>query len=214
MRKLPDAGRKGWLPAERDAVFKAARSLGPQPYALVRWTYETASRVTESVHVRWEEIDLRERTVVINRLKGSAPTRPLPLSQELLGTLAKIRVDKSKVLFSGSCTCKDPAPNHTHKRPVAAASCPGKHLAQRTAHCWFKRSCTAAKLHPGLCHPHAARHARLYDLAEALTKRGMGAHEIFTRLAALSGIKSYDNLRIYLTSRSTEAEILNDLRFG
>lgn len=215
-RKLPDAGRKAWLQDERDKVFEAARALGTWQHALIRWTYDTASRITETLHARWEDIDRREKTVQVVRLKGSKTEQPLPLSDALLDALHALepmRPRQKGLIFVGHTRCNDRS-GRSHKYKIASDRCPGGHLSQRYAHRWFAQACTGASLHPGLCHPHAAKHARLYDLAEELKAAGVPDYEVLDRLRRISGHVSYNSLLIYLTSRRREIEIMADLRRG
>ena len=213
MRKqYPDGDRKAWLREEWSAIEAAAQPLGPIPHAIVLWTYETASRITETLHARWADIDFHEQTVTIDRLKGSETKLALPVSDELVAALAKLE-RPGDALFPGVTKCIDVAPKE-RRYEVAANKCHG-HLSQRYAFECFRRACRAVTgLHPGLQHPHAAKHTRLYDMAEDLAAAGYPAHEIFDWLRQLSGHKSYDNLHIYLRSRQQAAQVLAHIRRG
>lgn len=209
-RKRPDGSRLAWLPEERDRLFNAAEAAGKLQLGLVLWTYETASRLTETLHARWEDIDLRERSVLVERLKRSEAETPLPLSTRLLKTLGKQR---KGLIFPGATSCRDRAPRERNFK-VAAEKCPGDHLSQSWGYGVFLKLGLSLDLHRSLCHPHAAKHTRLYDLAEELRTAGVPEHEILDRLRRLSGHKSYDSLIHYLRSREKEAKIMADLRGG
>lgn len=225
-RKLPDGGRKAWLREERDAVLSAAATLGPIPNAIVLWTYETASRITETLHARWADIDEHEKTVTIDRLKGSESELALPISDGLIVAL-KLLERVGDYIFPGRTRCTDTAPKKQNWEEIrqrreefdyeiAADKCPEPgHISQRYAFQCFRRACAMVTgLHPGLHHPHVAKHTRLYDMAEDLHAMGLPAHEIFDWLKRLSGHKRYDNLAIYLRSRQGGAKVMENLRRG
>lgn len=215
-RHLPDGGRKAWLPAERDRLFQAAAQREPIACAVVLWTYETASRITETLHARWEDIDLVGATVHVDRLKGSRSEIDLPLSSRLLELLKVVwgRRKRSGLLFPGGSHCIDRKVGYERTYQIAADRCPKGHLSSRWAHKLFSGLGTEVGLHPGLCHPHAAKHTRLYDLGEEMAASNVPQYEILNYLQKLSGHRSIVNLMGYLKSRAAVADMIAGLRRG
>jgi integrase len=213
-RSLPDLGRKGWRPDEQRALFKAAAQLGVLPLAAIRWTYETASRLTEVVHLTWESIDWAERSVSIVRLKGSHPVL-VRFSPEMEALLKALKPKPKGLVFRGESRCYErPSIAKKQKRPVAMELCPGSHLGQPQIYRWFVLAGAAAGLHRGLSHPHAAKHSRLYAMSAALRNKGLGFEEILKRLMLVGGHATKENVLIYLEPVEQAKDIAADLSVG
>lgn len=83
-RRMPNAQRRGrehLTPSEVDKLIAAAGGLGRHGHrdqALLLLAYRHALRVGELVALRWDQIDLKQGLLHVNRLKNGTPsTHPL-----------------------------------------------------------------------------------------------------------------------------------------
>jgi integrase len=83
-----DAREPPWLPVEKvREIINAAED--PVERALLLLSYELALRVSEAVSLKWEDVDLRNRTVAVARAKKKKLEKVVkPISEEAAGLLA------------------------------------------------------------------------------------------------------------------------------
>lgn len=200
---------------ERDAFFKAAQKLSPVRYALMRLAYETASRITEVLHLQWTHVDPTSRTVTINRIKGSK-TIVADVSNKLLRALDSYwgdrRRPKKALLFPGTNCC--PKRSRGIKRPrksgMAWEHCPGPHLVRQQINRWVESVGAAIDLEPGLRHPHTFKHTRLCDEARRYKDEGPAA--MIAACRRLSGHESDTALLGYLDDPEVLVERVKNTR--
>lgn len=195
----PTSGdRKAFTRAERDAFFTAAASAPPPALALLRVLYETASRVTEALHLRWEDVDLKSGTIRVVRLKGSK-TKTLDVGSKLVATL-KALPKRSELVFPGDASC---APDPTRKGKVKPRKagcvwehCPGGHILRQQVNRWIEEFGKKAGIVPGLRHPHVLKHTRCCD--EARANKHLGPAGMIAAVRQLTGHATDSALLIYL----------------
>ena len=81
--------------AEIEKLLKATKDsgrYGQRDRALIMLMFRHALRVSEAVSLRWDAVDLDEGTLMVNRLKGSDPSRQ-PLRGPELRELRQLRRD-------------------------------------------------------------------------------------------------------------------------
>ena len=188
--------RKAWTRSERDAFFKAAEQTGAVPYAFLRTAYETASRVTEVLHLRWSDVDLKGRTIRVVRIKGSK-TVVADVSDRLVTALGSLK-RKGELLFHSRFSCEERPKGQTRPRKSGMAweHCPGGHMLRRQVNVWVEAIGKAIELEPGLRHPHTLKHTRLCDEARLYKKEGPAA--MLAAVRRLSGHATDSALMIYL----------------
>lgn len=149
-RRVPNAERRSrehLLAAEVDALMKAAGSIGRHGVrdgALILICYRHGLRVSELVGLRWDQVDLKQGALHVNRAKGGT-TSTHPLRGPELRALRAVRraYPDSPYVF---CTERGgPMVTATVRKIVARAG-------------------EVAKL-PFPVHPHMLRHACGYKLA-------------------------------------------------
>jgi type 1 fimbriae regulatory protein FimE len=131
---------------EVEKIIKAAGQIGrhgPRDAALIQLTYRHGLRVSEAVALRWDQIDLKQGLLHVNRAKNGVPsTHPLR-GPELRALRHLQRGYPGSYVFS------------TERRgPMTTA----------TVRKLFARAGELAKL-PFPIHPHMLRHACGYKLA-------------------------------------------------
>lgn len=102
MKIAESRGGKKWLTEdEADNLRKAACKLGRHGHrdgTLILMGYTHGLRVSELVNIRWEQIDLKHRTVYIQRLKGSE-SGTHPLRQVEVAALKKLTGERRGLVF-------------------------------------------------------------------------------------------------------------------
>jgi integrase len=184
---------KAWEPHERDRFFGALHARGTVAYAVCRLAYETASRITEVLHLTWDQIDFKKARVRIVRLKGSEEVR-LGLSATLLDVLRALP-RKNTLVCPGFVRC-------------ASGTCPGKHVSRQTAWWWVNETRKTAGLELG--HPHTLRHTRLVDVARANKDRPVGVQ--VAALQEYGGHVTVDSLMLYLNDPVEAKKVNEDIR--
>lgn len=142
--RRPDARpRKHLLPAEFDAMLRAARAsdTAPRDVALCLVAYRHGLRREELRTLQWSQIDDASRTLAVQRSKGGIPATH-PLQADTLAALRKLRT-RSAYVF---------------------ANARGEPISARTVHGTFARLSIAAGL-PLVVNPHMMRHGCGYALA-------------------------------------------------
>ncbi len=69
--------REYLLPTEVEALLRAAKSLGrhqQRDYTMILLAYRHGLRVSELIGLRWEQIDLTQGHLHVNRLKNGVPS--------------------------------------------------------------------------------------------------------------------------------------------
>ncbi len=184
---------KAWEPVERDRFFGALHARGPQAYAACRLAYETASRITEVLHLTWDHVSFKKARVQVLRLKGSEEVS-LGLSEAMLDLLRALP-RKNTLVFPGFVRC-------------TYGTCPGKHVSRQTAWWWVNETRKTAGLDLG--HPHTLRHTRLVDVARANQHRPVGVQ--VAALQEYGGHVSVDSLMVYLNDPVEAKKVNEDIR--
>jgi type 1 fimbriae regulatory protein FimE len=79
-RRVPNAavrGREYLTPDEVEGLIKAAKSIGRHGHrdaALILLAYRHGFRVSELIALRWDQIDLKQGLLHVNRLKNGTPS--------------------------------------------------------------------------------------------------------------------------------------------
>jgi integrase len=181
---------------ERDAFFKAAERGGEVQYVFIRTAYETASRVTETLHLQWSDVDFKSKTIHVIRIKGSK-TVVADISDRLVERLGNLS-RKSALIFPGKFGCEERPKGQIRPRKSGMAweHCPGGHLRRRLINAWIEIVGRTIELEPGLRHPHTLKHTRLCDEARLYKQDGGAA--MIAAVKRLSGHASDSALMIYL----------------
>ena len=140
--------REYLTPEEVEALEKAARGIGRHGHrdaTLILIAYRHGLRVSELVSLRWEQIELKQGALHVNRLKNGSPSVQ-PLRGPELRALRRLRRDypTSPYVFATE-----------RKGPLTASTV--RHV--------IKRAGQAASL-PFQAHPHMLRHACGYKACE------------------------------------------------
>ena len=80
-------------PAEVLALLKAAKAKGPRSWAMLLVTYKHALRASELCNLTLDDVDLKNGTIVVERLKGSLRT-----TQAITGHRGEPLLDEVKAL--------------------------------------------------------------------------------------------------------------------
>lgn len=159
-------------PSEVIAVLRAAKAKGCREWAMILIAYKHGMRASEVCNLRVDDLDLKNGSVVIERLKGSLRTtqavtehRGEPLLNEhraLREWLRKRREDGSDYLFTSQ---------------------KGGRLDRTQFFRLFKMIATGAGLPAGKRHPHALKHSLASHLVSAnvnlaLVKQQLGHKSI------------------------------------
>jgi integrase len=159
-------------PAEVLAVLRAARAKGAREWSMVVLAYKHGLRASEVCNIRMDDVDLKNGSIVVERLKGSLRTtqavtehRGEPLLNELKALrdwLRERRDDGSSFLF---------------------VSQKGGRLDRSQFFRLFQSIAAAAGLPPEKRHPHALKHSIASHLVSenvnlALVKQQLGHKSI------------------------------------
>jgi type 1 fimbriae regulatory protein FimB/type 1 fimbriae regulatory protein FimE len=146
-RNADRRSREFLTPAEVEMLIKSAESVGRHGHrdgTLVLVAYRHALRVSELVALRWDQVDLVQGLMHVNRRKnGTASTHPIR-GQELRA-LRRLQRDYPNCPYVFSGERKGPLTDSTVRKMVARAG-------------------MAAKIEFPI-HPHMLRHAAGYKLA-------------------------------------------------
>ena len=138
--------REHLLDDELDRLMRAARNLsevwGHRNATLILIGYRHGLRVSELIDLRWENIDLEERTIYVTRLKDSKPGTH-PMDKDEVTALRKLKPRQSGLVFLSER---------------------GDSLSRRTVAHIIAEAGVAAKI-PFPVHPHMLRHSCGYGLA-------------------------------------------------
>ena len=143
-----DVGTREYLtPEEVEALIKAAKSTGRHRHRdgiLVLIAYRHGLRVSELVSLRWDQVDLKQGRLHVNRLKnGSASTHPLRGPE--IRALRRLRREYQCSPYVFSTERKGPLTTSTVRKLISRA---GKNAGL-----------------PFPVHPHMLRHACGYKPA-------------------------------------------------
>ena len=132
---------------EVDALIHAARNIGRHGHrdsTLILLMYRHGLRVSEAIALRWEQVDLKQGLIHINRLKNGTPSTH-PLRGPEIRALRRLARDYPDTPYLFVTERKGPLTASTVRKLVARA---GKHAAL-----------------PFPVHPHMLRHATGFKLA-------------------------------------------------
>ena len=186
---------------ERDAFFRASESVGGTPYALIRTMYETASRITEVLHLRWKDIDVRSKSIRVVRIKGSK-TVVADITDKLIKALLVHAGSRPRtagsVVFHGAHRCEERPRGliRPRKSGMAWQHCTGGHIERRQVNYWIEKTGRALDLDAGMRHPHVFKHTRLVD--EARRYKDAGPAAMVAAVRRLSGHATDTALMVYL----------------
>ena len=139
--------REYLTPLEVDALIKAAKSTGRHKHrdgTLILIAYRHGLRVSELVSLRWDQVDLKQGKLHVNRLKNGSPSVH-PLRGPEIRALRRLQRDYQRSPYVFSTERKGPLTTSTVRKLTSRA---GK---------------KAGLTFP--VHPHMLRHACGYKLA-------------------------------------------------
>ncbi|HEX3821680.1 MAG TPA: site-specific integrase [Candidatus Sulfotelmatobacter sp.] len=173
-------------PAEVLSVLRAAKSKGPREWAMILVAYRHGMRASEVCNLRVDDVDLKNGSIVIARLKGSMRTtqaltehRGEPLLNELKALrewLQQRPEDGSDFLF---------------------VSQKGGRLDRTQFFRLFRSIAAAAGLPPEKCHPHALKHSIASHLVAANVNLALVKQQL--------GHKSINSTMRYVTTSDQQA---------
>jgi type 1 fimbriae regulatory protein FimB len=171
-RKQPEMAMQYLEPAEVLSVLKAAKARGQREWAMIVTAYKHGLRASEVCNLRVDDLDLKNGSIIVARLKGSLRTtqavtehRGEPLLNELRALrewLKQRPADGSDFLFTSQ---------------------KGGRLDRSQFFRLFKAVATEAGLPPEKRHPHALKHSLASHLVSAnvnlaLVKQQLGHKSI------------------------------------
>jgi len=171
-RKEPTYSMIHLEPAEVLSLFRAAKARGAREWAMCVLAYKHGMRASEICNLRLDDVDLRNCSIVVERLKGSLRTtqalsehRGEPLLNELKALrewLRQRRDDGSDFLFTSQ---------------------KGGRLDRSQVFRLFRAIASEAGLPPEKQHPHALKHSLASHLVSAnvnlaLVKQQLGHKSI------------------------------------
>lgn len=148
LKNLDYRSREYLTEHEVDQLIAAAGKVGRHSHrdaTLIMLTYRHGLRVSELVSLRWDQVDLRQGLIHINRLKQGNPSVH-PLRGPELRSLRRVQRDYSMLPYVFSSERKAPLTDDAIRKIVGRAG-------------------VEAKL-PFTVHPHMLRHACGYKLAQ------------------------------------------------
>jgi site-specific recombinase XerD len=167
-------------------VLRAAKSKGPREWAMILVAYRHGMRASEVCNLRVDDVDLKNGSIVIARLKGSMRTtqaltehRGEPLLNELKALrewLQQRPEDGSDFLF---------------------VSQKGGRLDRTQFFRLFRSIAAAAGLPPEKCHPHALKHSIASHLVAANVNLALVKQQL--------GHKSINSTMRYVTTSDQQA---------
>lgn len=173
-------------PAEVLAVLKAAKAKGAREFAMIVLAYKHGLRASEVCNLRVNDVDLKNGSIVVERLKGSLRTtqavtehRGEPLLNEhraLREWLRKRPNDGSDFLFTSQ---------------------KGGRLDRSQFFRLFRAAAAAAGLPPEKQHPHVLKHS----IASHLVSANVNLALVKTQL----GHKSINSTMRYVTTTDQQA---------
>jgi type 1 fimbriae regulatory protein FimB/type 1 fimbriae regulatory protein FimE len=148
LKNLDYRSREYLTEHEVDQLIAAAGKIGRHSHrdaTLIMLTYRHGLRVSELVSLRWDQVDLRQGLIHINRLKQGNPSVH-PLRGPELRALRRVQRDYAMLPYVFSSERKAPLTDDAIRKIVGRAG-------------------VEAKL-PFTVHPHMLRHACGYKLAQ------------------------------------------------
>jgi integrase len=173
-------------PAEVLAVLRAAKARGAREWAMIVLAYKHGMRASEVCNLRLDDVDLKNGSIVVDRLKGSLRTvqamtehRGKPLLNELKAVgewLKQRRDDGSDFLF---------------------VSQKGGRLDRTQFFRLFRSIAATANLPPQTRHPHALKHSIATHLVSANVNLALVKQQL--------GHKSIGSTMRYVTTSDQQA---------
>jgi site-specific recombinase XerD len=139
--------REHLTPDEVEALVQAAKKSerhGHRNATLILMMYRHGLRVSEAIALRWDQVDLKQGTLYVNRMKRGIPSTH-PLRGVELRSLRRLRRDYPDAPYLFQSERKGPMSDRTARHIIATAG-------------------ELANL-PFPVHPHMLRHATGYYLA-------------------------------------------------
>ena len=149
-KRVPNSAvrsREYLTPDEVEELIKAAKNIGRHGHrdaALILLAYRHGFRVSELIALRWDQIDLKQGLLHVNRLKNGTPSNH-PIRGPEIRALRRLQREYSETPYVFVTERKGPLTPSTVRKIVARAG-------------------REAKL-PFPAHPHMLRHACGYKLA-------------------------------------------------
>lgn len=167
-------------PAEVLSVLRAAKANGARSWAMILLAYRHGLRASEVCNLRLDDIDLKNGSIVVNRLKGSLRTTQAVTAhrgQPLLDEVKALRAWLQKRPHDGS--------------DVLFTSQKGGRLDRSQFFRVFRSVAAAAGLPPEKQHPHVLKHSLATHLVSAnvnlaLVKMQLGHKSINSTLRYVS----------------------------
>ena len=149
-KRVPNSAvrsREYLTPDEVEGLIKAAKNIGRHGHrdaALILLAYRHGFRVSELIALRWDQIDLKQGLLHVNRLKNGTPSNH-PIRRPEIRALRRLQREYPETPYVFVTERKGPLTPSTVRKIVARAG-------------------REAKL-PFPAHPHMLRHACGYKLA-------------------------------------------------
>ena len=149
-RRVPNSSvrsREYLTPEEVDKLIRAAKVIGRHGHrdaTLILLAYRHGFRVSEVITLRWDQVDLKQGVLHVNRLKNGTPSNH-PIRGSEIRALRRLRREYPETPYVFVTERKGPLTASTVRKIVARAG-------------------REAKL-PFPVHPHMLRHACGYKLA-------------------------------------------------
>lgn len=173
-------------PAEVLSVLRKAKAKGPREWAMILLAYRHGMRASEVCNLRLDDVDLRNGSIVVERLKGSLRTaqaltehRGEPLLNEIRALrewLRQRRDDRSTFLFNSQ---------------------KGGRLDRSQFFRLFRAAAADAGLPPEKRHPHVLKHSLASHLVAANTNLALVQRQL--------GHKSINSTLRYVTTTDQQA---------
>jgi type 1 fimbriae regulatory protein FimE len=173
-------------PAEVLSVLRSAKKKGAREFAMVLLAYRHGMRASEVCNLRLQDVDLKNGSVVVERLKGSLRT-----TQAIAGHRGEPLLDEVKVLS-----------NWLRQRPndgsdILFVSQKGGRLDRSQFFRLFRSIAANAGLPPEKRHPHVLKHAIATHLVVADTNLALVQRQL--------GHKSINSTLRYVTTTDQQA---------
>jgi type 1 fimbriae regulatory protein FimB len=142
-------------PAELLALLRAARAHGAREHAMILMAYVHGLRASEVCHLKLSDANLAERTVRVERLKGS-----LSSTQEMHAHRGEPLLDEAKVLKAYLAERVD------DRSGFLFLSQKGGAMSRQHFHTLFQALAEEAGIPPHKRHPHALKHSLASNLID------------------------------------------------
>lgn len=173
-------------PAEVVAVLRAAKARSARSWAMVLLAYKHALRASEVCNLRMRDVDLKNASITVERLKGSLRT-----TQALTGHRGEPLLDELKALRTWMQERQHDGSDFLF------TSQKGGRLHRTQFFRVFRTVAAAAGLAPEKRHPHVLKHSIATHLVAANVNLAL--------VKAQLGHKSINSTLRYITTTDTQA---------